>query len=158
MVRDKVIDEMKLVFKEVPYCIEHMLRVLHNTDEIVAGEGISDDAAEIVSLSAILHDIGAIEAQKKHGSMNGHFQEIEGPSIAKGILERVGAPDDVIERVCYIVGNHHTQSKIDGIDFQILGNLIFSIIWNLAKEQRRASSLMPKFERISRQLLAGTWR
>jgi HD superfamily phosphodiesterase len=120
MYRDKVIDEMKLVFKEVPYGIEHTLRVLHNADEIMTGEVVDQEMREIISLSAILHDIGAIEAQRKHGSMDGHFQEIEGPAIAKEILERIGVPDSVIERVCYIVGNHHTPSKIDGIDFQIL--------------------------------------
>jgi hypothetical protein len=26
----------------------------------------------------------------------------------------------VIDRVCFITGNHHTYTKIDGIDFQIL--------------------------------------
>lgn len=120
MYRDKAVAEMKLVFKEAPYGIEHTLRVLHNADEIISGEKIDGNTAEIVSLSAILHDIGAIEAQRKHGSMDGHFQEIEGPAIAKGILERIGAPKGIINRVCHIVGNHHTPSKIDGIDFQIL--------------------------------------
>jgi HD superfamily phosphodiesterase len=120
MHRDKAIDEMKLVFKEVPYGIEHTLRVLHNADEIMSGENIAGDVAEIVSLSAILHDVGTIEAQRKHGSMEGHFQEIEGPAIAKEILERIGTPDEINERVCYIVGNHHTLSRIDGLDFQIL--------------------------------------
>jgi urease accessory protein UreE len=120
MYLDKTIDEMKLVFEEVPYGIEHTLRVLHNADEIMTGENIDSQTAEIISLSAILHDIGAIEALRKHGSIDGHFQEIEGPAIAMGILERAGAPDKTIERVCYIVGNHHTPSKIDGVDFQIL--------------------------------------
>lgn len=120
MKRDKIIDEMKLVFAEAPYGIGHTLRVLHNADEIMAGEKIDGDTAEIVSLSAILHDIGALESQRKHGSMDGRFQEIEGPAIARDILERAGAVQEVIERVCYLVGNHHTPSKIDGLDFQIL--------------------------------------
>jgi urease accessory protein UreE len=28
--------------------------------------------------------------------------------------------DQNIDGICYIIGNHHTPSKIDGIDFQIL--------------------------------------
>ena len=24
-----------------------------------------------------------------------------------------------IDRICFIIGNHHTPSKIDGLDFQI---------------------------------------
>lgn len=117
---DKAIEEMKLVFKDIPYGIDHTSRVLHNAEIITEGEAISGATRETISLAAILHDIGAIEAQKKHGSMEGHFQEIEGPSIAQSILERAGVLHATISRVCYIVGNHHTPSKIDGIDFQVL--------------------------------------
>lgn len=117
---DKAIEEMKLVFKDIPYGIDHTSRVLRNAEIIMDGEAIFGAARETISLAAVLHDIGAIEAQKKHGSMEGHFQEIEGPSIAQSILERAGAPHATISRVCYIVGNHHTPSKIDGIDFQVV--------------------------------------
>lgn len=50
---------------------------------------------------------------------DGRFQEIEGPAIARKILEEVGYEAQKIGRVCYIVRNHHTPSRIDGIDFQI---------------------------------------
>ena len=42
----------------------------------------------------------------------------EGPAVARGILQKVGY-DKNIDRICFIVGNHHTPSKIDGLDFQI---------------------------------------
>ncbi len=38
----------------------------------------------------------------------------------RDIMERRGAPQDLIERVAYIVGGHHTASKNDGLDFQII--------------------------------------
>lgn len=72
-----------------------------------------------ISVKAILHDIGAIEAQRKYGSMEAVYQEKEGPAIAKRILESLGYASEFIERVCFIVGHHHTPLKIDGIDFQI---------------------------------------
>lgn len=28
--------------------------------------------------------------------------------------------DNIVDRVCSLVGNHHSYSKIDGLDFQIL--------------------------------------
>lgn len=111
---------MKLVFKDVPYGIEHTLRVLQNADEIAAGEMVDPETMEVVSLAAILHDIGAVEAQRKYNSMDGCFQELEGPAIARAILERAGAGGEVMERVSYIVGHHHTPASIDGLDFQIL--------------------------------------
>ena len=67
---------------------------------------------------AILHDIGAVEAQKKYGSIDGVYQEKEGPEVAKEILKKVGYNKN-IDRICFIIGNHHTPSKIDGLDFQI---------------------------------------
>ena len=37
---------------------------------------------------------------------------------AKEILKKVGYNKN-IDRICFIIGNHHTPSKIDGLDFQI---------------------------------------
>lgn len=59
-----------------------------------------------------------VEAQKKYGSIDGIYQEKEGPTIAREILQKVGY-DKNIDRICFIIGNHHTPSKIDRIDFQI---------------------------------------
>jgi urease accessory protein UreE len=119
MYRDKIIEAMKKVFEAVPYGIDHTLRVLNNAEVIMTGEVISDTEKELVSIIAILHDVGAIEAQNKYGSMEGSYQEKEGPAVARAILEQVGYDSEKIERVCYVIGNHHTPSKIDGLDFQI---------------------------------------
>ena len=124
MYRNQVITEMESVFRDMPFGIKHTMRVLMNADEIMAGESV-DDKDEIIALAAILHDIGAVNAKQKYNSIDGHYQEIEGPSVAKEILERVGVADEIIQRVCYIVGNHHTPSKIDGVDFQILWDADF---------------------------------
>ena len=45
-------------------------------------------------------------------------KEKEGPEVAKEILKKVGYNKN-IDRICFIIGNHHTPSKIDGLDFQI---------------------------------------
>lgn len=119
MLKDKVIQEMKSIFREVPYGINHTLRVLKNAEDIMSGEKLTHDQKELISIVAILHDIGAIEAQHKYGSMDELYQEEEGPIIAREILEKFGYDADKIDRVCYIIGNHHTPSKIDGLDFQI---------------------------------------
>ena len=118
MFKVKVIEEMKEVFKEIPFGIEHTLKVLKNAEDIMEGENIKGQEKELITVVAILHDIGAVEAQKKHGSIEGIYQEKEGPKVAREILKKVGYNNN-IDRICFIIGNHHTPSKIDGIDFQI---------------------------------------
>ena len=115
---EKIIIEMKEVFKEIPFGIEHTLKVLKNAEDIMKGENIGEEEKEFISIIAILHDIGAVEAQKKYGSIDGVYQEKEGPEVGKEILKKVGYNKN-IDRICFIIGNHHTPSKIDGLDFQI---------------------------------------
>ncbi|MCR1971856.1 HD domain-containing protein [Clostridium cochlearium] len=118
MFKDKIIEEMKEVFREIPFGIDHTLKVLKNAEDIMKGENIGEKEKELISIVAILHDIGAVEAQKKYGSIDGIYQEKEGPAVAREILQKVGY-DKNIDRICFIIGNHHTPSKIDGLDFQI---------------------------------------
>lgn len=118
MFKEKIIREMKEIFEEIPFGVEHTLKVLQNAEDIMEGENIGKEEKELISIVAILHDIGAVEAQKKYGSIGGAYQEKEGPGVAREILKKVGY-DKNIDRICFIIGNHHTPSKIDGIDFQI---------------------------------------
>lgn len=119
MHKEKVIAEMKEIFKEIPYGIDHTLKVLGNTEAIMEGECIPEEERELISIVALLHDIGVMEAQRKYGSMEGVYQEKEGPEVAKRILDNIGYDPISAHRVCYIVGNHHSPSKIDGMDFQV---------------------------------------
>jgi len=118
IIKDKLISEMKEVFKDIPFGVEHTLKVLHNAEAIMEGENVGAEQRELISIVAILHDIGAVEAQKKYGSIEGVYQEKEGPAVARKILQKIGY-DNNIDRICFIIGNHHTPAKIDGTDFQI---------------------------------------
>jgi HD superfamily phosphodiesterase len=120
MLKEKIIEEMKEVFREIPYGIEHTLKVLDNAEKIMEGEDVCDEDRETIFTVAILHDIGAPEALRKYGSIDGVYQEKEGPAIAREILNKVYPKARNVDRVCYIIGNHHTPAKIDGLDFQIL--------------------------------------
>ncbi|ACV63885.1 metal dependent phosphohydrolase [Desulfofarcimen acetoxidans DSM 771] len=119
MRKENIIQQMKEIFKDIPFGIDHTLKVLKNAEEIMYGENISGKERELISIVAILHDIGAVEAQRKYDSIEGVYQEKEGPSVAREILVSENLDPNDIERICYIIGNHHTPSKIDGIDFQI---------------------------------------
>ncbi|HOY51021.1 MAG TPA: HD domain-containing protein [Prolixibacteraceae bacterium] len=100
--------------------ISHAFKVYGFARAILSGERLPEEKALITALTAILHDIGIKEAVRKHHSSDSRFQEMEGPAVARSIMEGCGIHPHVMDRVCFITGHHHTYSKIDGPDFQIL--------------------------------------
>lgn len=100
--------------------ISHAFKVYGFAQSLLAGEGLTGDQKQVTELAAILHDIGIKEAERKYNSAAGHYQELEGPAIARNIMEKCRISGETIERVCFLVGNHHSYQKIDGPDFQIL--------------------------------------
>jgi HD superfamily phosphodiesterase len=99
---------------------DHTLKVYGYALTIGGKEQLCADNLLALELAAILHDIGIKESERKYNSSAGNYQEIEGPPVAKELMENEGIEKSVIDRVCYLVGNHHSYDKIDGIDFQIL--------------------------------------
>jgi len=117
IMREKLIEEMKNVFGDDQKRIEHALAVLDYAEQIQNVEG-GDPL--IVRAAAILHDIGIHEAERKHGSSAGKYQEVEGPIIARGILAKFNLDKKVAERICRIIANHHSARNIDTIEFRIV--------------------------------------
>jgi len=117
---DKIKLDMIEYFGDDIKQVTHALKVYGFAGTISGVENLPYEKRMVTELAAVLHDIGIEEAERKHGSRAGRFQEIEGPPIARDILRRNGIPDDIIERVCFIIGHHHTYEKIDDIDFRIV--------------------------------------
>jgi putative nucleotidyltransferase with HDIG domain len=117
VIRDKLIDEMKKVFAGDVKRIEHALSVLQFAEQLQAAEG-GDPL--IVRAAAILHDIGIHEAERKHGSSAGKYQELEGLSIAREILAKYDLDKTAVEHICKIIANHHSAKNIDTIEFRIV--------------------------------------
>jgi HD superfamily phosphodiesterase len=100
--------------------INHALKVYGFANCIAQKENLTDDQILIVGITAVLHDIGIVEAEKKYNSSMGHYQEMEGPAVARELLSDAVLNAELLDRICYIIGNHHSYQKIDGVDFQIL--------------------------------------
>jgi len=100
--------------------INHALKVYSFAKTIGELENVSQEQKTIIEVTAVLHDIGIKVAEQKYNSCAGNYQEIEGPAVAQIILAKTNLPTEIIERICFIIGHHHTLSKIDGIDFQII--------------------------------------
>lgn len=100
--------------------IQHFVKVYEFARMIGKLEKLDDRTQFILESAAVVHDIGIHISEQKYGSSSGKYQEIEGPAEAKKLLLKLGWPEDVTERVAYLVGHHHTYSNIDGPDYQIL--------------------------------------
>ena len=100
--------------------INHFLKVYSFAKMIGEGEHLSQKEQYILEIADVLHDIVIRESEKKYGSCDGKYQEIEGPIIAKDLLGRLGVENEVVERVCFLIGHHHTYDQVDGPDYQIL--------------------------------------
>lgn len=100
--------------------IQHFVKVHAFAKLIGELEHIGAETMEILEAAAYVHDIGIKPAEEKFGSGAGPLQEQEGPAVAEEMLQRLGFEKQLIERVCYLVGHHHTYTQIDGMDYQIL--------------------------------------
>ena len=103
-----------------PQRIQHFLKVHALSSLIAQGEGLDPDTRFTLEAAAAVHDIGIRKALEAHGHSTGKLQEELGPPAAEELLESLGFPRPVIDRVCWLVGRHHTYTDIQGLDYRIL--------------------------------------
>jgi hypothetical protein len=103
---------------------------------------------EVVGITALLHDIGIHEAERKYHSTAGTYQQIEGPPVVREILSGLQVPADIIDRVCFITGNHHTYTRIDGLDFQALVEADFLV--NIFEDEMQQDAVAALGEKVFR--------
>ena len=117
----EIVRRMVLFDKGDARRIQHFLKVYMFAALTGKMEGLPPEQQEILEIAAILHDIGIIPAEKKYGASNGKLQEQEGPAYARALLQEAGGyPQELIDRVCFLIAHHHTYEGVDGPDWQIL--------------------------------------
>lgn len=62
------------------------------------------------------------------------------------MLEKLGYEDNIIQRVKYLVGHHHTYDNIDGIDYQIFVEADFLV--NLYEDNIDSKGIMSAYTKI----------
>jgi len=124
---------LREVFAEDPTMIPHTEAVFQFAEAIAEDLKIEGKERRIVQLAALLHDVGIVEAFRKHGSREGKYQHLEGPPLARIIMEKEKEAPEIVDRVAFIVGHHHDFSCVDGLDFQIL--IEADMLVNLAEKQ-----------------------
>ena len=100
--------------------VEHLLKVYGYAKAIGELEGLDPRTQRTLEIAAVVHDIGIPRALEKYGSDAGPYQEELGPAEARALLEKLGCDGETVDRVCHLVGHHHSYDQVDGVDYQIL--------------------------------------
>lgn len=119
--------------------IQHFLKVYAFAKTIGEDETLDQKTREILEVASVVHDIGIKISEAKYGKSTGKTQEKEGPAEAEKLLKDLGYESSLIERVCYLVGHHHTYHQIEGMDYQILVEADFLV--NIYEDQMTQSAI-----------------
>lgn len=148
MNHNALIMKMTEYYTGQPHRIQHFMKVYAYAKMIGEMEHISEKEQDILEAAAIVHDIGIKKSEEKYGDCVGKHQEIEGPSVAEELLTELGYGNELIHRVSYLVGHHHTYKNIEGIDYQILVEADFLV--NLFENETSKKPAQTALERIFR--------
>ncbi len=141
LLRGKIALEMKKYFGTDFKRVNHALKVARYAEQILKIEG---GHPLVVLGAAYLHDIGIHEAERKHGSPSGHYQEIEGPPIARRILEGLSVQREIVNEICDIIAHHHSPKAEEPLNFQIL----YEADWLVNLEEEGISKDREKLEKV----------
>ena len=123
-----------------PKRIQHTTKVHAYASMIGKCEKLDEDTLFILESAALVHDIGIRASEKKYGHQNGKLQEQEGPAVARELLTRLGGfTDQQIERICWLVGHHHTYHVCEDLDYQILIEADFLV--NLFEDEESPNAI-----------------
>ena len=129
-----------------PRRVQHFIKVYGYCRLLRLSERLDAHTQNMLEAAALLHDIGIHEAERQHGSSAGPYQEQEGPAVARKLLQKVGYAPEKIERICYLVGHHHTYNMIDGLDYQLLVEADFMV--NFYEDGTPKENIAKAVERI----------
>ncbi len=126
--------------------IQHFTKVHSFASLIGKQEKLDDETLFTLELTAILHDIGIRVALEKFGHSNGKLQEELGPDVARELLKPYNIDTKIIDRVCYIIANHHTYTNIEGLDYRILIEADFLV--NLYENNVDMAGIVSAYEKM----------
>ena len=143
LLKDRVAIEMKRYFKNDFKRIGHASRVARYAERI--GKQERGNLAVILT-TAYLHDIGIKEAERKHQSAEARYHEEEGPPVAREILQRLGAKEELTDEVCDIISRHHHPGPEETINFKCVYDA--DLIANLEENHKEGALKSEGLERM----------
>ncbi|MDD6743790.1 HD domain-containing protein [Roseburia sp. MUC/MUC-530-WT-4D] len=145
---DELYYKMIEFFHGDPKRIQHLIKV-HSLSRLIGiGEKLDATSLFILEAAAYTHDCGIRPAEEKYGRCDGKLQEQEGPTVAQQMLLELGFENYMIERICYLIGHHHTYTNMDGMDYQILVEADFLV--NLYEDDANRHAIQKAYDNIFR--------
>ena len=143
---DDLFMDMIAYYDGDPKRIQHFTKVHSYARLIGIGEELDDASLFILEAAAYTHDIGIRVAEEKYGRCDGKLQEQQGPIIAQKMLSQLGFENYIVERICFLIGHHHTYDNIDGLDYQIRVEADFLV--NLYEDDAGNRAIDKAYKRI----------
>ena len=124
---DAINIEMIHYYQGDPQRIQHFTKVAAYCNLIARMHSLSEREITLITIAGFIHDIGIKEGERRFSRSDGKIQEELGPDLAKELLShhRTNLTEEEIQRLCYLVGHHHTYTNIDGIDIKYWLKQIF---------------------------------
>ena len=143
LLKDRVAVEMKRYFKTDFRRIGHATRVARYAERIGKEEGGN---MAVILIAAYLHDIGIPESEKKYNSSAAKYQEIEGPPVARSIMEKLNAPEELMAEVCDIISRHHHPKDEETVNFKVVYDA--DLITNLEESLKNKETDVERIQKI----------
>jgi len=143
---EKTLAAMMTYESGCPARIQHLLKVYGFCKMIGLEERLDARTLQILEVTATVHDIGIRQSLEKYGHYTGKTQEELGPAAADKLLTELGYDRELIDRVCWLVGHHHTYTDIQGLDYRILVEADFLV--NLHEKNEPPEAQRAAYESI----------
>lgn len=131
-----------------PRRIQHFIKVHSLARTIALLEGVDPETRFVLEAASLVHDIAICPCEAELGRCDGKIQEQYGPGYARGLLGELEFDPEVTDRVCFLVGHHHTYTDIQGLDYQILVEADFLV--NLYEDGAEAPAVKTALDKIFR--------
>lgn len=120
MIVSSAIEKMIAFYQGNLHDINHFLKVWAFAKTIGEQDGLDDQTQLTLELAAVVHDIACPLCRQKYGNANGNYQELESPPLVEDFFAGMPVERDMAERISWLVAHHHTYTRVDGLDYQIL--------------------------------------
>lgn len=115
--KDRVAVEMKKYLGTDFKRIGHAAKVANFAEKIGKQEKAD---LPVILCAAYLYNIGAKNAQEKYGSCEPEDIQKESPAVARELMEKLGAKEELIHQVIELVGCHDHSSGDDSLNQKVL--------------------------------------
>ena len=100
--------------------ISHAIEVLCEAEQLLSLPEFAACDREVVVAASLLHDVGIKPSDEELGYNNGKTQEKYGPPVAGRLLASIHFPTAKTEIVKQLIGNHHSPSRYDHPELELL--------------------------------------